>query len=140
MEENIRYGIRLLFKDEIKKEYKEKKDLAKREKKCIKHSIKGFDKYMFSVLIRSYKYIIIYIDENIDIAGSIPDGCGIYLFNTDLGHYIGSSLNIKERIMKHRYKYDIKSVNVYLTDKLCDARIIENELILRCRPELNKLK
>jgi len=100
------------------------------------------DKDLFKKIINAYRHLIIYIEEDIPINNKIPDGCGVYIFETDNKQsYISSSFDIRRKINEKLLEFhNIESVNVYLTDNYQNARTISQELILRLRPELNRLK
>lgn len=87
---------------------------------------------------------IIYADNISDInSKTVPDHCGAYIITTKSGRrYIGSSVNIHNRIKYHitNREEQIINVNVYLTDDETDARNLERYLLYKFRPELNAHK
>lgn len=84
---------------------------------------------------------VIYAYDISDInSKTVPDHCGAYIITTKSGRrYIGSSVNIYNRIKYHvtNREEQIINVSVYLTDDEIDARNIERYLLYKFRPELN---
>lgn len=88
---------------------------------------------------------IIYAEKDICIINprTIPDHCGVYMITTKSGkRYIGSSVNIYNRIKYHMANRDeqIITVDIYLTEDESDARDLEHWFLYMLRPELNTLK
>ena len=92
---------------------------------------------------------IIYAKNIYDINSSvIPDHCGVYIITTQSGKkYIGSSTNVSKRISAHKNKSKskqvgepIKSVSIYLTENVIDARRLERRFIQELNPEINRKK
>ncbi len=73
----------------------------------------------------------------------IGDCCGVYVLITKSGRtYVGSSQNIRKRIMNHRcnieYLFDpIESVIIYVTEDIKSARSLAKTIITDIRPDLN---
>lgn len=82
---------------------------------------------------------IIYIDVDISIRDKsrIPDYQGVYILTNRRGErYIGSSINILNRQTGHGLKKAIR-IDVFLTEDIIHARILEKYLINALNPELN---
>jgi predicted GIY-YIG superfamily endonuclease len=80
---------------------------------------------------------ILDIKENIDITAELPEQCGVYIITTASGKYIGSTVNVKQRIRIHKLRQHIKTLDVYITKELDYAMILEDLLIDCIKPELN---
>lgn len=93
---------------------------------------------------------IIYTAENLTMdefwVSIIEHTVGVYIFyiRDEKGDetnniYIGSSINIKRRMIDHVKKYSIYKINFYVTETIGEARSLEILLIKNLRPDLNKI-
>ena len=93
---------------------------------------------------------IIYAEKGICDINHVttPEHCGVYIITTESGkRYIGSSKNILKRLLYHisesGYRHldgKVKMVDVYLTERKCQSKILEEFFIKELKPELNVLK
>lgn len=97
---------------------------------------------------RSYK--------NCGISNTIIPKCGAYIITTEEGQYIGSSINICNRLRQHvslsnnedfqqfrdtiKIRSLIKSITIYECDDEDDAKCLEKKLIDELHPKLNEQK
>lgn len=83
------------------------------------------------------------VNIGIDDVIKIGDYCGVYGLVTKSGRtYVGSSQNIRKRIVNHRgnteYLFDpIESVIIYTTEDVKSARGLAKTIITDIRPDLN---
>jgi len=82
--------------------------------------------------------------ENLSDINIIPESYGTYIIIAQSGkRYIGSSINLSRRIKQHRafpywHKDPIKAITIFLTWDEIDARRVEDWLISKLDPEINK--
>lgn len=92
--------------------------------------------------------------KNCGISGTIIPKCGTYIITTDEGQYIGSSINIVNRLRWHisllnnedlqqfrnaiRIRLPIRLITIYECPNECDAKYLEETLIRELCPMLNK--
>lgn len=90
----------------------------------------------FSAEIRTTVIDDIYINSKDTL--NIPNKCGAYiLYHTSGKRYIGSTDNLKKRILSHEKRNGVDKVCIYITDNYIDAIILEYMLIKEYEPELN---
>lgn len=109
-----------------------------KETGCIK-------KYKFEIINMANKIgvDIICVKENIcDInPTTIPSGCGVYIITTESGRmYVGTSLDIYNRVVCHNIEESIRSISIYLTGNKSDANLLERYIICELNPEINTKK
>lgn len=91
--------------------------------------------------------------KNCGISDTIIPGCGVYIITTEEGRYIGSSVNICNRLRQHvsmsnnqdlqqfrntvRVRSTIKLITIYECPDIDHARYLEDRLVTELHPRLN---
>lgn len=141
--------IDLIDESDVKRRHKMKTEYPKIDIKVLKKSL-DYEKY----IERNYENrencdklkIDTLVDVDIGDISKIGYCCGVYVLITRSGRmYIGSSIDIKNRLSRHRsdqeYIFDpIESVIVYVTENIGDAKYLEMNLIRETKPDLNRIR
>lgn len=105
----------------------------------------GVDKEMINHQKKSILAVDTIVNITMDDLIKIEDCGGVYILITKSGRtYIGSSKNIRKRIVGHRgnaeFLFDlIESIIIYVTDNVESARILKKNLIMDMRPDINNI-
>lgn len=108
-----------------------------KEEECLKK-----DKSDIMNMANDIGIDIMYVKENMDNLAEIPCICGVYIITNKSGKiYIGASVDVHSRMTYNgSVERTISSVSIYATRNKSDAYTLEQYLIRKLNPGLNRQK